>query len=148
MSRFVSCKTDARVHVTSLGKCSFDALLKLSSDLPHHDVVAGFAPSGWTWAKVSKKKYRETGVLHTTRAFEKVMAVSLPYSEHSSYSELIDCVAHFRPSTIIPTVHNTGHSKQVFSCSFLFFFFFFVVQIFVETRRLLNNLFLIIHLLT
>ncbi len=113
MRRFVQRKEDARLRVVSLSKCSFDALCHFSLEQPQHDLVAGFSPSGWNWAKVSKRKYREQGILHTTRAYDRVVCIGLPYSEHSSYAELIECVAHFRPRVVIPTVLNTGKSKEV-----------------------------------
>lgn len=40
------------------------------------------------FVQVSKKN-REKGIVHVTRAYERVVAISLPYSEHSSYSELV-----------------------------------------------------------
>ncbi len=43
----------------------------------------------------------------------------LPYSEHSSYTELIECVAHFQPVNITPTVHNGGHSKEAIAAQLL-----------------------------
>jgi hypothetical protein len=98
-----------------MGKCGFNQLLSFSHQNPHHDLVVGFSPSGWNWAKVSKRKYRESGILHTSRAFEKIVAVALPYSEHSSFCELVDCVSFFRPKHVVPTVHNTGRSKEVIS---------------------------------
>ena len=39
-----------------------------------------------------------------------VKVYGIPYSEHSSFTELRDCVAALRPSKLVPTVNATNHA--------------------------------------
>jgi DNA cross-link repair 1A protein len=130
MSIFVSDRDKARLHVTGLGKSGFNGLKALEAKLGNrHDVYVGIAPTGWTWCKFDSwtvnlfllmdvlsaaripKKTAESKP-YSVRAHGSVIAYGVPYSEHSSYSELINCVAHFRPVSITPTVHNGGRTRE------------------------------------
>ncbi len=58
--------------------------------------------AGWT--------YRRSGKLDTwTEGAATVYGV--PYSEHSNFAELRDCVASLRPKRLIPTVNVTDQAR-------------------------------------
>lgn len=65
--------------------------------------VVGFQPTGWTHT-------RDTSSTKAGRRRKKgtIITYSVPYSEHSSFSELKEFVAWFRPRSIIPSVNNDG----------------------------------------
>lgn len=68
------------------------------------DKVVGFRPTGWSLAK---------GTIISTAARSNLTVHSVPYSEHSSFPELVECVACWRPQRIIPTVSVSKSQQQV-----------------------------------
>lgn len=68
------------------------------------DKVVGFRPTGWSLAK---------GTIISTAARSNLTVHSVPYSEHSSFPELVDCIACWRPQRIIPTVSVSKSQQQV-----------------------------------
>ena len=70
--------------------------------------VIAFSPSGWAWKWQMRKAYEETKCLicepwEGNNGSTKLYHV--PYSEHSSYSELLGFVEKIRPRKITPTVN-------------------------------------------
>ena len=65
--------------------------------------VVGFQPTGWTHT-------RDTSSTKAGRRRKKgtIITYQVPYSEHSSYSELKEFVSWLRPRSIIPSVNNDG----------------------------------------
>ncbi|CCD17336.1 unnamed protein product [Trypanosoma congolense IL3000] len=61
-------------------------------DLKQFDCVLCINPTGWT-GKPSKQKISD-----------RVVSFKVPYSEHCSFSELIDFVSFVNPRVVIPTV--------------------------------------------
>lgn len=65
--------------------------------------VVGFQPTGWTHEKASsasrKGRRRQKGALITYQ---------VPYSEHSSFTELAEFVKWLQPRSILPHVNNDG----------------------------------------
>lgn len=57
--------------------------------------------AGWGFAKSGVKKREQDGTL----------SYSIPYSEHSSWVELRECVKAFRPKKLIPTVNVTDSAS-------------------------------------
>ena len=54
--------------------------------------------AGWTFKRSGKLEVRREG---------PVTVYGIPYSEHSAFNELQDCVRRLRPRRIIPTVNVT-----------------------------------------
>jgi len=60
--------------------------------------------SGWS--------YRRSGGVTVQRPSQSVALVGIPYSEHSSWHDLRQCVATLRPKRLIPTVNAATRSQQ------------------------------------
>lgn len=67
--------------------------------LRFHRVVA-FRPTGWTFGGGSGMSTCKTDLSGSIRVY------GVPYSEHSSFLELADCVRSFNVGEIIPTVSS------------------------------------------
>ncbi|KNC84293.1 hypothetical protein SARC_03494 [Sphaeroforma arctica JP610] len=90
------------------------------------DKIIGIVPTGWCyhfskksfardeqpvdklvpWLKHGVNEVEINGemVRYHKQALDNVMVVCVPYSEHSSYTELIKLVEHVRPKIVFPTV--------------------------------------------
>uniref|UniRef100_A0A7S2ZAW9 Metallo-beta-lactamase domain-containing protein n=1 Tax=Rhodosorus marinus TaxID=101924 RepID=A0A7S2ZAW9_9RHOD len=64
--------------------------------------VVGFVPTGWSWNVKGTVSVQEKGCF-------KIYGV--PYSEHSSYSELLEWVGFLRPRRVVPTVGEDSVAK-------------------------------------
>ncbi|KAK9918001.1 hypothetical protein WJX75_000449 [Coccomyxa subellipsoidea] len=85
----------ARIHVSFMGKLlTPDALTERKRAGKWTHVVA-FRPTGWSFQKSGLSCRREGDVA----------IYGVPYSEHSSFAELRDCVKTLRPRRIVPTVN-------------------------------------------
>ncbi|KAJ8908700.1 hypothetical protein NDN08_005405 [Rhodosorus marinus] len=65
--------------------------------------VVGFVPTGWSWNVKGTVSVQEKGCF-------KIYGV--PYSEHSSYSELLEWVGFLRPKRVVPTVGEDTVAKN------------------------------------
>jgi DNA cross-link repair 1A protein len=100
-SRWMSMLTDhpeeAQMHVLGMGQdIHAQALADRIAGTAWERVVI-IKPTGWTFRprKPDTLERREDGC---------VVTLGVPYSEHSSYPELRDCVRMLRPKRVIPTV--------------------------------------------
>lgn len=74
---------------------------------PAYDHIVGYRPTGWSLSS------KPSDGLVTTRSCDNLTIHSLPYSEHSSFVELVDCIACLRPAKIVPTVGASNSEEQV-----------------------------------
>eukprot|EP00188_Purpureofilum_apyrenoidigerum_P001297 Plantae.Rhodophyta-Purpureofilum_apyrenoidigerum.ctg1697.p1 GENE.Plantae.Rhodophyta-Purpureofilum_apyrenoidigerum.ctg1697~~Plantae.Rhodophyta-Purpureofilum_apyrenoidigerum.ctg1697.p1 ORF type:complete len:531 (+),score=69.74 Plantae.Rhodophyta-Purpureofilum_apyrenoidigerum.ctg1697:166-1758(+) len=65
--------------------------------------VVGFVPTGWTYDVKGTMSKHEKGVCRL---------YGVPYSEHSSYEELLEWVGFLRPKRVVPTVGGGTVSKE------------------------------------
>ena len=85
--------------------------------------VVGFRPTGWTYRGVGGgggggggpglflppgERSQSISTLVTSGS---VSVYGVPYSEHSSFGELVECLVTLRPNNIVPTV-NVGRSRE------------------------------------
>ena len=79
-----------------------------------HDRVVGFRPTGWSMTATARKANATNGRrIVTSRTSGALTVHGVPYSEHSSYTELVDCLDCLRPLRIIPTVTVSKSDAQV-----------------------------------
>lgn len=108
LDRLTSDAMLAQVHVANMRDIALDELQqylkKFSSKYTH---VVGIKPTGWTTSTSIKSK--PSDFQKSTRG--KVTIYGVPYSEHSSFSELRRFVRHIRPKDIQVTV-NIGKSSK------------------------------------
>ena len=117
MGIFTTVKSDAQIWVVPMGHCSFqhmDAYLADANSSAKglgggYSRVVAFRPTGWTHGGGGKKA---KGLITTRRSGNKVIH-GVPYSEHSSFSELVDCLLCLKPKRIIPTVSVSSSQEQV-----------------------------------
>lgn len=74
---------------------------------PQYDLVYGYRPTGWSLSS------KPSAGLVSTRSSGNLAIHGVPYSEHSSFPELVDCLACLRPAKIIPTVSASKSDEQV-----------------------------------
>ncbi|XP_004364857.2 ATP dependent DNA ligase [Capsaspora owczarzaki ATCC 30864] len=70
---------------------------------PRFDRLVAFLPTGWTYTF----KYATTsakGVKYSLEQRDNIQVYSIPYSEHSSFTELRQFVSFLHPKRIVPTV--------------------------------------------
>jgi DNA cross-link repair 1A protein len=71
-----------------------------------YDRVVGFRPTGWSMSANSD------GIV-STQTKGSITVHGVPYSEHSSFTELVDCLECLKPKRIIPTVSVSKSAEQV-----------------------------------
>ena len=95
----------ARIHVLPMGSLTPAYLSDHLRRFPQFTSVVAFKPTGWSYSSgfsFESLKARSSGA---------VKIFSIPYSEHSSFTELEQFVKLIRPRRIIPTV-NVGSSQS------------------------------------
>jgi len=84
--------------------------------------VVGFRPTGWTFRPTAQDKNQRTlpssrpkpGInLISSKTSGRYSVHGVPYSEHSSFPELVDCLRCLKPKKIIPTVSVSKSEEQV-----------------------------------
>jgi DNA cross-link repair 1A protein len=74
-----------------------------------YDRVVGFRPTGWSMTSSKKGK---DGIIGTTTK-GNLTVHSVPYSEHSSFPELVECLESLNPRRIVPTVDVAKSQQQI-----------------------------------
>ncbi|KAK3861703.1 hypothetical protein Pcinc_032362 [Petrolisthes cinctipes] len=102
----ITCdKKKARVHVLPMAHLTPKKLMTYTSDLqPLYSVVVAIKPTGWEHSSDTPTALDAT----IPKQFGNVYIYGMPYSEHSSFTELRRFVQFTRPKRIIPTV-NVGN---------------------------------------
>jgi DNA cross-link repair 1A protein len=128
---------ETNVWVVSLGQIVNKGLKEILDDANRrsggglrgtkYQRIVGFRPSGWTYSGKSTKKKGaiQTTLAPTKKSHRKVPEIvaarksgvvsiyGVPYSEHSSFSELVDCLMCLQPQNIVPTVSADKSREQV-----------------------------------
>lgn len=97
-------EAESQIHVVPMWTlASFKRLKHLSSQYADRfDLIVAFCPTGWSFGKGKKKTPGRRWQQGTIIRYE------VPYSEHSSFTELREFVRFISPEHIIPSVNNDG----------------------------------------
>lgn len=74
---------------------------------PQYNEIVGYRPTGWSFSS------KPSAGIVSSRKSGNLTIHGLPYSEHSSFPELVDCLACLRPGRIVPTVNAAKSQEQV-----------------------------------
>jgi DNA cross-link repair 1A protein len=88
----------AWLRVVAMGALTFDCLSSMKKERGGCQRVVAFQPTGWSHTGPSSAP--EIGLLKPKRKDGNVI-YSVPYSEHSSYAELVDFIRKFRCASLI-----------------------------------------------
>ncbi|KAF8667307.1 hypothetical protein HU200_052981 [Digitaria exilis] len=106
--RISSCNQSSQLHVLPLGSVNHKNLKKYLETLDQGFVsVLAFRPTGWTFSEATGKQLD----LIKPSSNGNITIYGVPYSEHSSFTELRDFVMFLRPLKVIPTV-NVGNAAS------------------------------------
>jgi hypothetical protein len=78
-----------------MGALTFDSLLSMKRDRVGCQRVVAFQPTGWSHTANAPRIGGGGGLLTAKRRDGNVI-YSVPYSEHSSYTELVEFIRTFR----------------------------------------------------
>ncbi|GAX80857.1 hypothetical protein CEUSTIGMA_g8292.t1 [Chlamydomonas eustigma] len=101
---------DTNIHAVPLFKINIKAMSEILSGYQgRYNAVVGFSPTGWSHQKEQKKGAR----LGKKVQKGSLIMYQVPYSEHSSFEELVGFVKWFRPVEVLPSVNtDNGGPKQ------------------------------------
>eukprot|EP00579_Thalassiosira_antarctica_P031049 CAMPEP_0202032200 /NCGR_PEP_ID=MMETSP0905-20130828/65400_1 /ASSEMBLY_ACC=CAM_ASM_000554 /TAXON_ID=420261 /ORGANISM="Thalassiosira antarctica, Strain CCMP982" /LENGTH=983 /DNA_ID=CAMNT_0048596055 /DNA_START=87 /DNA_END=3037 /DNA_ORIENTATION=+ len=129
MQLFTKNKSESCLWVVPLGSVNFKQMRDYMDEgnknkaftAPYGRVV-GFRPTGWTFRPTAQDKNQRTlpssrpkpGInLISSKTSGRYSVHGVPYSEHSSFPELVDCLRCLKPKKIIPTVSVSKSEEQV-----------------------------------
>ncbi|GFR43606.1 hypothetical protein Agub_g4703, partial [Astrephomene gubernaculifera] len=94
---------EACIHVTGWGLRPEDVQAYLERYPGVWKRAVGIRPTGWTFRRSGGISVRRQG---------GVTVLGVPYSEHSSWTDLCDAVAQLRPRRLVPTVNAATSSQR------------------------------------
>ncbi|WOG81518.1 hypothetical protein DCAR_0100668 [Daucus carota subsp. sativus] len=108
MQWFTTNEQESHIHIVPMWTlASFKRLKHISNQyMARYSLIVAFSPTGWTFGKGKKKS--------PGRRWQKgtVVRYEVPYSEHSSFTELQEFVKFISPANIIPSVNNHGQESS------------------------------------
>ncbi|KAH6760693.1 sterile alpha motif domain-containing protein [Perilla frutescens var. frutescens] len=107
MQWFTLNEHESHIHVVPMWTiASFKRLQHVSNTYKgRFSLIVAFSPTGWSFGKGKKS---------TGRRWQKgtIIRYEVPYSEHSSFTELKEFVKFISPANIIPSVNTHGPDSQ------------------------------------
>ena len=109
---------EAILWVVPLGHCGMKKLpsyleVKIGTFTKKWSRIVAFRPTGWAMTTKQTAIGGGHGGIIKPTSRGKVTSVAIPYSEHSSFPELVDCIDALKPKKIIPTVSVSKSKEQV-----------------------------------
>ncbi|CAL9237070.1 unnamed protein product [Arabidopsis halleri] len=115
MQWFTVKEEESHIHIVPLWTlASFKRLKHIANRYTNrYSLIVTFSPTGWTSGKTKKKSPGRRLQQGTIIRYE------VPYSEHSSFTELKEFVQKVSPEVIIPSVNNDGPDSAAAMVSLL-----------------------------
>eukprot|EP00117_Sycon_ciliatum_P045561 scpid37331/ scgid32737/ DNA cross-link repair 1A protein; SNM1 homolog A len=112
-SRLTTNWSEAKVHVLPMMQISFKGMAAhLEQHRAQYNCIVGFRPTGWTQSNKTSVHASGSAMPEILPSFRDGMILyGIPYSEHSSFSELKRFIQHFHPRSVQPTV-NVGSAES------------------------------------
>ena len=110
MNLLTTNKAETNVWVIPLGDINMKKLpdywiTKVNGKSIQCDRIVGYRPTGWSMPN--------SGSIVSSRSCGNIIIHGIPYSEHSSFPELLDCLQHMKPKKIVPTVNVSKSNDQI-----------------------------------
>jgi len=109
----------AAILVVNMNQLNFVSIEKIIENISlktkqSFTKVVAFQPTGWTHNSSSDKKSQNKSENNAFQSREKgkIVIYSVSYSEHSSFTELLEFIATFKPQIIIPTVGTSSEKSE------------------------------------
>ena len=108
-----SVQTKAAILVVNMNQLNFESIRRIENQIfektkTKFNKVVAYQPTGWTHTSGVKSPVKALcsapSSLLKERSRDNIFIYSAPYSEHSSFTELIDFLHTFKPQRVIPTV--------------------------------------------
>jgi len=114
MKMFTPNKSESSLWVVPLGNVNFKKMRDFMEDANKNKVFsipygrcAGFRPTGWTFST------KTSGGIISSKTSGRYSVHGVPYSEHSSFPELVDCLKCLKPKKITTTVSPAKSEDQI-----------------------------------
>jgi len=117
MNWFTEKESEARVRVVGMWQLSHQKLARvLDAEKENFDCIVAFKPTGWTyagkneqWKEQQPQQACPSEAIPQNRSGKReqkgsIVIHNVPYSEHSSFDELVSFLHWFRPVSVIPSV--------------------------------------------
>lgn len=102
LEMFTTDDQETNLHVVPIWMVSYKHMANtLKFYRNKFENVVGFQPTGWAHTRDTKSK--ATG---RKRRKKTIITYQVPYSEHSSFSELVEFIRWLKPRSIVPSVNN------------------------------------------
>ena len=102
---------ETNLWVVPLGYIKFEKLKEYEeTNSIRYNMIVGVRPTGWAFDSSSKKQQDD---VISIRKNKNISIFNVPYSEHSSFAEIVDCLKCLKPRKIIPTVNVRKSQEQI-----------------------------------
>lgn len=113
-----SIPAKAAILVVNMNQLNFDSIRHIEKTKTKHkfNKIVAYQPTGWTHTSGAKTQVKALHSAPTTllkaRCKDNITIYSAPYSEHSSFNELVDFLHTMKPQRVVPTVNTSADAVK------------------------------------
>ncbi|KAG2387916.1 hypothetical protein C9374_000766 [Naegleria lovaniensis] len=116
MNIFTMDISQTNIHIVNMKDIAWKRLFQIRASNKNVDEIIAIKPSAWCFKEMDiptsmplDGSIPEVPVKATRNS--NITLIEVPYSEHSSFTELRDCVGTFNFTNLVPTVYKDPHHK-------------------------------------